>query len=32
MGAIYDKTYKSSIDNPEEFWAEAATRVHWYHQ
>jgi propionyl-CoA synthetase len=32
MGAIYDKTYKASIDNPEEFWAEAATKVHWYHQ
>jgi len=32
MGAIYDKTYKASIENPEEFWAEAATRVHWYHQ
>ncbi|MBE0491480.1 MAG: propionyl-CoA synthetase [Sulfurospirillum sp.] len=32
MGAIYDKVYAESIKNPEEFWAEAATKVHWYHQ
>lgn len=32
MGEIYDKIYKESIDNPEKFWAEAATKVHWYHQ
>ncbi len=31
MGA-YEKAYKESIDNPEKFWAEAATKVHWYHQ
>lgn len=32
MGAIYDKVYAESIKNPEKFWAEAATKVHWYHQ
>ncbi|MCV6607835.1 MAG: propionyl-CoA synthetase [Campylobacterales bacterium] len=31
MGA-YEKAYKESIENPEKFWAEAATKVHWYHQ
>ena len=32
MGEIYDKVYAESIRNPEEFWAKAATKVHWYHQ
>lgn len=32
MGAIYDKVYAESIKDPEKFWAEAATKVHWYHQ
>jgi len=32
MGAIYDKVYSQSIKDPEKFWAEAATKVHWYHQ
>lgn len=32
MGAIYDKVYAESIKDPEAFWAEAATKVHWYHQ
>ncbi len=32
MGAIYDKVYKESIEDPEKFWAEAATKVHWYHK
>ncbi len=32
MGAIYDKMYKESLNDPEKFWAEAATKVHWYHQ
>ena len=32
MGAIYDKVYEQSINNPELFWAEAATKVHWYHK
>lgn len=32
MGAIYDKVYAESIKDPEAFWAEAATRVHWYHK
>ena len=32
MGAIYDKVYAESIKDPKKFWAEAATKVHWYHQ
>ena len=32
MSAIYDKVYADSIKDPEGFWAEAATKVHWYHQ
>ena len=32
MSAIYDKVYAESIKDPEKFWAEAATKVHWYHQ
>jgi len=32
MGKIYDEMYKKSIENPEKFWAEAATKVHWYHE
>ena len=32
MSAIYDKVYADSIKDPESFWAEAATKVHWYHQ
>jgi len=32
MSAIYDKIYADSIKDPEGFWAEAATKVHWYHQ
>ena len=32
MGEIYDKVYAESIKDPEGFWAEAATKVHWYHQ
>jgi len=28
----YESTYKESIENPEKFWAQAATKVHWYHQ
>jgi propionyl-CoA synthetase len=32
MSAIYDKIYAESIKNPEKFWAEAATKVHWYHK
>lgn len=32
MGAIYDKVYTESIKDPEKFWAEAATKVHWYHK
>ena len=32
MGEIYDKVYKESIDNPEKFWAEASTKVHWYNK
>lgn len=31
MGA-YDLAYKQSIEKPEEFWAEAATKIHWYHK
>lgn len=32
MGEIYDKVYAESIADPEKFWAEAATKVHWYHE
>jgi len=32
MGAIYNKVYAESIKDPEKFWAEAATKVHWYHK
>lgn len=32
MGAIYEKLYADSIKDPEGFWADAATKVHWYHQ
>ena len=32
MSKIYDKVHAESIKNPEKFWAEAATKVHWYHQ
>ncbi|WP_331773893.1 propionyl-CoA synthetase [Sulfurospirillum sp. 1612] len=32
MGKIYDDVYQHSIKDPEDFWAEAATKVHWYHQ
>ncbi len=32
MGKIYDEVYKKSIENPEAFWEEAATKVHWYHK
>lgn len=31
MGA-YDEAYKLSIEKPEEFWAEAAKKVHWYNE
>jgi len=26
----YKKTYEKSIDNPNEFWASVANRIHWY--
>jgi hypothetical protein len=26
----YDEMYKRSLDNPEEFWAEMATRIDWF--
>lgn len=32
MGKIYDEIYEKSINDPEGFWAEVATKVHWYHQ
>ena len=32
MGTTYDETYKHSIENPQEFWAEAAKKVHWYNE
>ncbi|MBP1680953.1 MAG: prpE [Proteobacteria bacterium] len=32
MSLKYESTYKESIENPEKFWAQAATKVHWYHQ
>lgn len=32
MGITYDETYKHSIENPQEFWAEAAKKVHWYNE
>lgn len=32
MSKNYEKVYNQSIQNPEAFWAEAATKVHWYHQ
>lgn len=32
MSEIYDKVYAESIADPEKFWAEAATKVHWYHE
>ena len=32
MSSKYESTYKESIENPEKFWAQAATKVHWYHQ
>ena len=32
MSLKYETTYKESIENPEKFWAQAATKVHWYHQ
>ncbi len=32
MSQIYENLYKQSIENPEKFWADAATKVHWYHQ
>jgi propionyl-CoA synthetase len=32
MGAIYEKVYAESIKDPEKFWAQAATKVHWYHK
>ena len=28
----YQEVYKQSIENPESFWAEAAKKVHWYHE
>lgn len=28
----YQEVYKQSIENPEAFWAEAAKKVHWYHE
>ncbi len=30
MSQIYDTVYQSSIDNPDQFWAEAADQVFWY--
>jgi propionyl-CoA synthetase len=30
VGKIYDEVYKKSIEQPEEFWAEAAEDVFWY--
>lgn len=32
MGKIYDDVYSQSVKDPEKFWSEAATKVHWYHQ
>ncbi|MDX1808354.1 MAG: propionyl-CoA synthetase [Sulfurospirillaceae bacterium] len=32
MGKIYDDVYGQSIKDPEKFWSEAATKVHWYHK
>ena len=26
----YEKLYKRSVDNPEEFWAEMAKELHWF--
>ena len=26
----YEKTYKKSISNPDEFWSSIAERLHWY--
>ena len=30
--SVYEEVYKQSIENPEAFWAEAAKKVHWYHE
>ncbi|KGI55534.1 propionyl-CoA synthetase [Campylobacter sp. MIT 97-5078] len=30
--SIYAKTYQESISDPENFWAEAAKKVHWYNE
>ena len=30
MGKLYDDIYKKSIEQPEEFWGEAAKDIHWF--
>jgi propionyl-CoA synthetase len=30
MGGSYEETYRSWLDNPEGFWANAAEAIHWY--
>jgi propionyl-CoA synthetase len=30
MGKLYDDVYKKSIEQPEEFWGEAAKDIHWF--
>ncbi len=32
MTDTFEDIYRRSIDDPEEFWAEAAAQVHWYRQ
>ncbi|RAX54814.1 propionyl-CoA synthetase [Helicobacter sp. 10-6591] len=32
MAQTYQEVYDSSINDPHGFWAEAAKKVHWYHQ
>jgi propionyl-CoA synthetase len=32
MSSKYEDAYQQSIENPEKFWADAATKVHWYHK
>ncbi|MFV9924452.1 MAG: acetyl-coenzyme A synthetase N-terminal domain-containing protein [Francisella endosymbiont of Hyalomma scupense] len=26
---LYEKLYKESLENPEQFWAKQANRIHW---
>ncbi|MEL7401212.1 MAG: acetyl-coenzyme A synthetase N-terminal domain-containing protein, partial [Pseudomonadota bacterium] len=28
----YQQQYKASIDQPEQFWAEQASKIHWFRQ